>query len=318
MKKLYCSIIMIIALQAAFAEEKTKDFSITPVLGYDYWRFEDQQIHSPSGGVIFTKGDLFPPMPEEQNGLMIMGMYKQSWLMEDRKEYPDLYHDIQLLGIKAMKRHLFIGVLSSQAAEPFYGGLNTFTAGAGYAYEFIRKENISFYLGAAIAVSDFGIEFPNGTSLPVLPIPIARFNAKTSWADFSIEFLSNLTVAFTLFPESKIRLTGNIMIDPFGINDVRDLYFDTTLWYRFFSKESKMGDFMGLGLGVKNAGIFYNLSEKEKSYGVNSYSAYGVLDMSFLRLSCGYSFSGREIFGSDKTDKLGSGFFISAMLGWQF
>ena len=146
MKKLYCAIIILIALQSAFAEEETKDFIIMPILGYNYWHFEDQQIHSPASGIIFTKGNLTPALYEEQNSLTIMGTYKQFWLMEDREGYADLYHDVQLFGIKEIKRHLLIGVISSQATEPIYGGLNTFTAGAGYAYEFIRKENISFYL----------------------------------------------------------------------------------------------------------------------------------------------------------------------------
>ena len=144
-KKLCSMIIIFMSFQVVFAEE-TKDFSITPLLMYEYLHFEDQKIHSSGAGIIFTRGNMLPPLTEERNSLLLAGMYNQFYVMESRDDYKDLYHDIKLLVEKKTKQHLFLGVLTTRAAEPFYGGFHTFTAGAGYAYEFLRNNNISFYL----------------------------------------------------------------------------------------------------------------------------------------------------------------------------
>jgi hypothetical protein len=312
-------VIILAALQAVFAdEEQTKDFSIMPVLFYEYLRFEEQQVHSSGEGIVFTKGNMTPPVSEDRDSLMISGLFKQYFVMESRDGYDYLYHDINIRVERKIKQHIILGILSSQAAEPFYGGLHTFIGGLGYGYELIRNETISLTLGCGLGVGDFGLELPNGTVWPVLPVPTVRFNAKSSWVNFSFEFLQNISTAFTFFPESKIRLTGIFSIDPFGIRSIRDLYFDATLWYRLFSKESKMGDFAGIGLGFKNSGFGFTLPDKEKSYAVNYYSADGILDLSFLQLSAGYSFNGIEIFDLVNINKIGNGFFISAMLRWQF
>jgi hypothetical protein len=107
-------------------------------------------------------------------------------------------------------------------------------------------------------------------------------------------------------------------MEPFDIRSARDISFDNTLWYRFFSKESKMGDFAGVGLGLRNSNFRFALSEREESYKVNYFSAYGIFDASFLRLSGGYSFEGREIYNGDRIEKIGNGLFISSFLGWRF
>ena len=111
----------------------------------------------------------------------------------------------------------------------------------------IRNENISLTLGGGLAVGDFGIEFSDGTAWPLMPIPIVRFNVDASIVHFSFELLDRIKADFTFMPENKIRLTSQFILDPFGVRSIRDLLYDATLWYRFFSKDSKMGDFAGLG-----------------------------------------------------------------------
>ncbi|MDR3002200.1 MAG: hypothetical protein LBU89_13175, partial [Fibromonadaceae bacterium] len=93
----------------------------------------------------------------------------------------------------------------------------------------------------------FGIKLPNGTVWPVLPLPVVRFSTKAQWLKFSADFQKSITIGYTILPESKVRLTGSSVMEPFDIRSARDISFDNTLWYRFFSKESKMGDFAGVG-----------------------------------------------------------------------
>ena len=318
MQKLFFMIIAVMFSQTAFAEEKKNDFHIMPFTNYAYLGFAGQKIHTPGAGIIFTNGDLSPLVSDERNSLFIAAVYKQYYVDENRAGYEDLYHDISMLADKKYKRHLIFGVLTSQAAEPFFGGLHTFTGGIGYGYEFIQNETISLTAGGGLVVTDFGIELSNGAAWPVIPLPILRFYAETSWVNFSLQFQKSLTVSFTLLPETKIRLTNTFVMEPFDMRNVRDIYFDTAIWYRFFSKDSKMGDLIGIGLGIKNSGFRFDLSEKKKSYKVNYYSAYGIFDMSFLRLSAGYSFEGREIYDGKDTNNIGGGFFITAFFTWRF
>jgi hypothetical protein len=183
-------------------------------------------------------------------------------------------------------------------------------------YEFIRTEHMALTLGLGLGIGDFGIELPGGESLPVMPMPIVRFNVDTSFVDLSFEYLKKPVLNITLFPEYRIRL-----VNTFGMNqfrDIRDLLFDTMLMYRFFSKESKLGDFAGVGVGIKNGVIGFPLSKKEKSYEAVYNSVYAQIDLSFLRINGGYLFNSVEIHDLDRTKDIGDGFFVSAFLAWQF
>jgi hypothetical protein len=74
------------------------------------------------------------------------------------------------------------------------------------------------------------------------------------------------------------------------------MQFDTILWYRFFDKNFAYGDFAVAGLGIKNSGIDFTLSEKEKFYDMNCYSIFGILDASLLTINGGYIFYSRELY----------------------
>jgi hypothetical protein len=100
--------------------------------------------------------------------------------------------------------------------------------------------------------------------------------------------------------------------------DIQDLLFDCTLWYRFFTKEYNMGDFAGLGLGIKNLSEDFMLSEKGNTYEMAYYSVYGIIDLSFLQVSGGYIFNSRERYNNNPAQSLGNGYFISVQLAWQF
>jgi len=311
-------VIIIIVSQAVIAEEKINGYSVSPFLNYSILQFEEQQIQSPGLGVILTKGNLTPPISVDRNSIFIAAVYKQYFVNEVKDGYKDFYHDITMLADIKIKQHLVFGVFSSQAAVPVYEGLHTFTAGIGYGYELLRNENVSLTLGGGLVVADFGIELSDGTAWPILPLPIVRFNVNTSLFNASVDFQKNIVTSYTFLPGSKIRLSGSLIMEPFDIRSIRDIYYDNTLWYRFFTKDSKMGDFAGIGLGFRNTGFRFALSERTESYKVNYYYAYGILDFSFLGLSGGYLLEGREIYNGKNIEKIGNGFFLSAFLAWKF
>jgi hypothetical protein len=298
------------------AQDVEKSWTLTPLLNYEYLSFKDQHIHSPGEGLMFTKGNMKPSVSERRDSLFIAGFFKQYFIQEEQEGYPNLFYSVNFTVDRKIGRHLFLGLLAAGSDKPFYGGLRTFTAGSGYGYEFIRNENISLTLGIGLGVGDFGIKSSNGEPLPVLPIPIVRFNIETTLLNLFFEFSGKPVLNITLFPEHKIRL-----VNSFGVNqfrDIRDFLFDTILMYRFFSSDSKFGDFAGIGIGIKNGAFGFPLAENGKSYEVIYNSIYGLIDLSFLRIYGGYSFNGIEIYDLDRRRDIGNGFFVNAVFAWQF
>jgi len=318
MKSYFCIFVLLLICADLFAEDTAKDWSLTPLLNYEYLSFDGQGVHSPGVGLMFTKGNMNPSVSEERNSLLIAGVYKQYFIQDTEDGYPNIYYSINLMIDRKINRHLIFGLFVAESDKPLYGGLRTFIGGPAYGYEFIRSENISLTLGVGLGVGDFGIELPNGESLPVMPIPVVRFNLETSWINLAFEFLRKPVLNATLFPKYRIRLINTFGVLQIRFRDIRDLLFDTMLMYRFFSKDSKLGDFAGIGIGFKNGGFGFPLAEKDKSYEFIYYSIYGLIDLSFLKIQGGYSFNGLEIYDSEKRKNIGDGFFINVILAWQF
>jgi hypothetical protein len=79
-----------------------------------------------------------------------------------------------------------------------------------------------------------------------------------------------------------------------------------------------LGDFVGIGIGIKNSGIGFTLPDRNKMYELNGYSIFGTIDLSLLQILGGYNFKGREIFGSDTIRDIGSEYFITTQGSFQF
>jgi hypothetical protein len=179
----------------------------------------------------------------------------------------------------------------------------------------IRKENINLTLGAALGLSDYGFDFPKGGTWPLLPSPIINFafysrivNLGFTWPEFKL----------TLAPESRFRMTGAVKLDIYKFRDIHDMQFDCVLWYRFFDKDFAYGDFAGAGLGIKNSGLDFTLSEKGKFYDPHYYSVFGVIDASLLTINGGYIFYSRELYETNKGRPTGKGWFLSVQALYQF
>jgi len=153
--------------------------------------------------------------------------------------------------------------------------------------------------------------------LPVLPSPVVLFGFMSTWFNASFEFIGEPSLNMIIAPEQKIRVSTIIWMVQY--RGIEDLLFDITLWYRFFSSEHQFGDFAGLGLGLMNNDVMFFLGEKDKSsYEVNKYSAYVTIDLSFLRITGGYIFNGKEIFDNSIKNDIDKGFYISTQLAWRF
>jgi hypothetical protein len=316
MKNAICIIGLILIAGISFAEETTeKDVHIVPILNYEYVSLEHQKYHLPGGGLILLKGNQSPSWEEEPDSLMIGALYKMAIINEVPQDYPNLFHSVELIGEWRKNHHFVQALISSYSDKPIYGGMHTAYSQIGYGYQLLRKENIKLTLGLALGLSDFGFDLPNGGTWPLLPSPILEFgfyfkivNVTFSWPELKV----------SIGPESKIRLTNTVRLDIWKFHDVHDMLFDCTLWYRFFDKNFAYGDFAGIGVGVKNGGLDFTLTEKWKYYDTHYYSVYGILDASLLRISGGYIFYSREFYETGDSKPTGKGWFLNAQILWQF
>jgi hypothetical protein len=295
-----------------FCQER--DVFFMPLAAYELVDIEDRQIHTPALGFGIMKGKQDVSFTEVYNRFSIIAMCQSFIFKEASYSAIKNYHAIDFLFDGRMRRHQFLAIFNADSDEPVAGGLHTFSTAIGWGYELLRHTGISFILGAAIAMNDFGIDLPNGDPLPVLPLPFVRLKFKTEWLVGSFDFLSDPTLQFTIAPNQQVRLTVEAM------SNFQSLVGEGILWYRLFSREHPLGDFAGIGIGVKNGGYGFKLSEaREKTFEYQYTSVFGVVDASFLKVSAGYVFDSREIYDrGDIAKNTGKGYFVSVFGVYQF
>ncbi|MDR0718324.1 MAG: hypothetical protein LBF78_01710 [Treponema sp.] len=303
-----------------FAENNgDKNYNIIPIFKHEFVSFENQQYHTPRGGMIFMKGEQTLPLSVERDSLMIMAFY-QPYLLKEKGSahaelagYSDIYHKISFAADRRIKRHNILGGFRSSSDEPVYGGIQTFQTTIGYGYEFVRTESLSLTLGASIMAPEFDI---GSITVPVFPMPFIKFDFTSSWINLSFNWTTSPELDVVIAPESKIRMNGTFSME--GFSGIRDFLFECTLWYRFFNKEDKLGDFAGIGAGIKNDSINFDLGEKDRMYDMGYYSVFGTIDVSFLEISGGYIFRSWELYDGTTEQSSGNGYFISARLTYRF
>jgi hypothetical protein len=301
-------------------EPENKEVSIIPLASYDYIHLDEQTIQSPALGIGVMAGDYDKDYPDIHRGFFGAAMYQPVFFKQNAG--PKTYHQIEVLLDGRIERHQLLGMFLSDSDEPVSGGLQTFQTGAGWGYELIRSASVSFVLGAAVAVGDFGIDLPNGEPLPVTPLPIVRLQFKTKWLDGSFEFLTGPNLSFTVAPGKRVRFTADVEIDKF--RSVKDVLGEGVIWYRFFPGEnsgedpSSPGDFLGIGLGIKNGSLGFDLAGPgNNTFESQHTSVFGTIDMSVLELSAGYIFDSREVY-NERVKNTGKGYFISVQGMYRF
>ena len=309
-----------IPLIAQNGKEKDDGVDVIPILNYNILSLDKRVVHVTGGGMAVMVGEMEPETVEETDNLLAVGLYG-CHILKDRPifDYPDSYHSIEIILQRKVQRHQYYALFQSYSDMPITGGLHTFAFVSGYGFEFIHNNGHSLALGASLGITDWGIEFPDGGAWPVLPLPFVHYEFTSQWFDFSFDFTTSPMLDFIIAPEQKLRFNGSFMLTNLDVKSPRDLKFDASLEYRFFSDDSPIGDFAGVRTGVLGEDYGYDLGGNDnKSLQVSWYAVYGTLDLSFLEITGGYAFTGQERYGDGCTNELGDGFYFKVQLAYLF
>jgi len=296
-------------------QSEQQSFFLLP-LGYDFIMLGEQNIHLPAAGAGFLSGEQNLPFDKKEHSIFGIAMYRPViFSSEIYFQVPNLnvetfLHQIDFLLDWRIMRHQILVIFKSASDNPITGGLSTIQSGIGWGYEVIRKPNVSLVLGAALCVSDFGITLPNGEPLPVMPLPLVRFNVNTRWFVSSFDFLSGPNLEIKIAPKERIRFTADLRMDYY--RSINDLIYECTLWYRLFNEDHSLGDFAGIGIGVKNESNSFTITDTKLFDFEFQYNAlFAVLDLSIINIQGGWIFDSRYMIDGKITEKPGRGFYIS-------
>jgi hypothetical protein len=322
MQKMALLFLLICTAHIVYAQEEPKGrmFSIIPIASYDYVHLDEQAIHSPSLGIGVMAGDYGSDFMDIHRSFFGVAKYQPVFFKQSSG--PATFHQIDVLLDGRIERHQLLAMFQSDSDKPAAGGLHTFQTGAGWGYELIRNSSVSLIVGAALAVGDLWFDLPNGEPLPVTPLPIVRFNFKFEWFDGAFEFLTGPELSFTIAPEKRIRFSAEVEID--GFESINDVTGEGVLWYRFFPENlgessSSLGDFLGIGLGIKNDCFDLDLAGPDKdTFKSLQTSVFATVDATALQISAGYIFDSRELYNDTVVRNTGQGFFISVQAMYRF
>lgn len=288
------------------ADRDDRGYNIIPIAIYRYLSLDSQIVYSP-GAALAIKG----------NKNLFVGSYKYTQFKEDPLfNVPKTYHEIDFLGDIHQGSWNTLLIFKSRSDKPVAGGLRTFQLGTAVGYNLFFGNTASIIIGGGIAVSDFGVVLPNGKPLPVIPVPLIRYSNEWKLLKLSFDFLTGPNVSLTLAPQKKIRVTADVRMDRF--RDAGDIIFESILWYRFFDSSHKLGDFAGIGVGMKRDELAFDLANRSDAFSVQYNSAFAVLDLSLLKIQAGLTFNAIERHGDDFKTTINNGFFIEFQLLYQF
>ncbi len=309
-------------LYAAEGDKNTMkdDICIIPLLSYSGLSLDERTINSSGGGIVVVAGDMEPAEEAETDNLQTALLYSYHTLDEKPGfSFPDNFHSIDFVLQRKKGAHQYFTLFKSYSDKPVSGGFHTFALVSGYGYEILRNRNHSLYLGGSAGISDFGVELPDGTPLYIMPLPFIHYEMNSELLDFSFDFTTSPMFEIVIAPESKIRLNGSCIITDLQLESLRDIKFDSSLEYRFFSADHPMGDFAGARIGFLGEDYSYDISgNNENSITVSWYSVYTALDFSLLEITAGYAFDGEERYSNDYTVDAGAGFYMKLQLAYMF
>jgi hypothetical protein len=317
MKFLFINIVLLIGSGFCFAKEaeEERDLFFLPLVSYDYVHLDDQSIHVPGLGLAVMKGVGDVSFDEVHKQFLLTALYRPFFFTDASPSLPRVYHGVDVLFDGRWERHQFLLISKASSDKPFTG-LQTVQAGLGWGYEILRYSHFSFIVGAAVGLTDFGIDLPNGNPLPVFPLPLVRLKLKIEWLSASFEFLTGPNLDFVIAPEKPLRFTAGMRMDSY--RNINDLIGEGVIWYRPFPAEHRLGDFIGIGLGIKNESFAFDLSGGRDITFEQQYTAvFGIVDISVLQISGGYIFDSRERYNGN-TKNTGKGFFVSIQGMYRF
>ncbi|UCH80973.1 MAG: hypothetical protein JSW20_14750 [Nitrospiraceae bacterium] len=275
-----------------------------PVAAFENLTLDSRCINSYGAGLIRLADDS-----------LLVGTYTHHKLHKTPSfDYPKDYHSIDFLYEKTREDGQLIALFKSDSDKPVTGGYDTFEAALVYGFELYEQDNLNVIFGGGLAVGDFGIELSNGDIWPVIPVPIFRVKYESPMVNAKFDFITSPNLQFTVGPEKTLRLKGDFRIDQF--RDSRDLIYEVALMYRLHSKEPAGGDYGGVSLGVKNDnyGAFNLGRSPDESLELHYNALFAELDLAVLKVTGGYAFNGRELYGEETKHDLGDGYFMSVQI----
>jgi hypothetical protein len=291
-----------------FADEINPSAFFTPMLSYETVSFDGIVFHNPMGGLSFTRVN-----SATKNLFSVTAMYSATIADGIENNYPSLYHSIALAFNGKAGRHTGLGAVTAQTDEPFYGGLHTFNAVAGYTYDLINGAHFSMDLGVYLMFMDINAKLPDGTPWFVWPLPAIALKWDYEWVDISV------------FPGVKVTIADGKAVS-FVVSKRSD-DFDLSLWYHYYGNRQSKFEILGIGAGLKNAASQVKTAAGDV-YEINYYALYGSLRiLKLIELHGGWAFDGKERYGkinwgnlfemygySDELDykaEIGNGFFFT-------
>ncbi len=302
-KRFFLLCFLSLTATSAMAEEKNM---YIPLGEYEYVTLESRTVQSPSLGAMVIGEDF-----------LISGIYKYgSFIDESPQGYPGHYHSIDTMFETHWGKHQVLSSFKTESDEPFTGGWATLQATGIYNYQVMKGKKLNVRLGLGASLGDFGIDLDNGKNWPLIPVPYLgmEYRSRIIQADFSFVFGPNLSL--TIFPERKIRFTGEAEINNY--RDLQDLIFTTSVHYRFFSGADSSNDFAGVAVGITNTGFGFTPGGGDEPYEIQYYSVFSELDLTLLKISGGYCFNGQERLGKASPEDLGNGYFMNIQAMYQF
>jgi hypothetical protein len=242
-------------------------------------------FHNPTGGISVTRLN-----PATKNLFSATAMYSATIVDGIENNYPSLYHSIVLSLNGKAGRHTGFGAITANTDEPFYGGIHTFNAFAGYTYDLIKGTHFSMNLGAYLIFMDINVKLPDGTPWLVWPLPAIALKWDYEWIDVSV------------FPGIGITIADGKPVS-FTMTKKSD-DFDLSLWYHYYGKRQSRVELFGIGAGIKNATSEVKTAAGD-IYGINYYALYGTIRIfRLLELHGGWAFNGKERYGKINWDNL--------------
>lgn len=290
--------LMFISLSADYDPDK---LNFLPLSQYSFLEYGQQSVNSTSLG--------FAAIGPTQT---IVAMYSQhNFSKKPLYNISKKYHSIEILYDKVNNSKQYLAILKSESDSPF-AELNTFQVAFAYGYRILDHNNLSVIFGAGIGISDFGVEFDEGKPLPAIPVPLIRMKYNSDLLSAKFDFLTGPNLDICLFPNHKIKLITECRLDQF--RDARDVFFNSSLCWRPFSKDSKLGDFAGIKAGICNEGLGFDLKNDNGMFELQYYSLFTEIDLSLLKITAGKHFNGKERYYEEIFVDMKSGYHFSAQL----
>lgn len=198
----------------ASEDGETEKYNIIPIGAYSYVSLGTQIVNSPGLALAL----------QSQNSLYVGSYIYNSFEEELLFDVPEDYHRVNFLGDIHRGPLNTLLIFRSESDEPVSGGLRTFQLGTAIGYDLHFGSSSSFILGGGLAVSDFGVDLPDGRPMPVIPVPLIRYSNKGKVLNISFDFLTGPNLSTTLAPESKIRITSDMRMNRF--RDAGDIIFE--------------------------------------------------------------------------------------------